>query len=296
MKNNIKAISLFIAVVLLFAGCGVQKAESPQTSILTTQPTPTTVVPPTTDANRGYISIQGGQYVLHPDNRVLHTDNHVLPPDNMNIVIGIMYPEYQSVKELQAAIQNGDFTKQELAAMKKYFPKTAHGGIKLPIRGTLYEPIVPAEYKLEHVRMNSSDICFTYSRPGEADCRVFWGKGARDEYYGSEMAEYKDILADELDPERNAKVYYTEEKTFKKKVLAYTVETVSGSLQVYEVYYIDPPYDIDWEPKTVPDRICLFGNWKDGPFWATISKPSNRMSLEELSQFGMKPYVETDAA
>lgn len=284
MKNNINAISLFIAVVLVLTGCGINNSVTSQSSISATQPKahPTTAVLSTTKDQSVSVSIQNGQHILHVG--------------DVDFCTGISFPKFQSMNELQTAIQTGEFTEKALATMKQHFPKTEDGDVILPIGSTLYEPTLPTGYTLHHITMMTKDLAFAFLSEGNiSSLRVFLGQETYDSKYESRFRKFEGVPAAEMEPERNAMVYYYEVDTFDNinKAVVYTVETAGGPLLVCEYYIVkddDFPSNVS---ETIPFTMCVLGNREGTPFTITTN-PEERWSLEEIAQLGIKPYVGTN--
>ena len=106
----------------------------------------------------------------------------------------------------------------------------------------------------------------------------------------------QEIIAIETEDDRNARVVYCKNNAVASKEVVYEIQNNERTLYVEEFYILDRFGTANTErlaiSETTPKSVKVFGE-DDGYVWyLRISDPTSRPSVEWLSSFGLKPYVE----
>ena len=304
-----KKLICVILSALLLSGCVAKPqqptaattapvvAVPPGTTAAPTTPVPTTPVP--TTQMKPYSAVRDG-------------DRYLIDFPEGNFVRGPLYdsvfPERKTLGELKQTVLNGTYTDGEKLTMKKLLDTSEDGRLVICDLDALHEPTVPAEWRLTGVSLFYDKLRFYYDHDllEEKSMTI---RFLSEEVYQSGVEnltkpiEEEMVLKREYDSTRNAETIYLYKQedrsgimiTRYSKMIRTHIQTGEKELFVEESY--------EWIENDLqgvisdmsPTHLEIVG--KDcGVYFLVSAGMVYRPSFEYLSAFGVKPYVEPDAA
>lgn len=269
-----RKISWFIALVLgisLLSGCSTIQTSSQ------TDPIPYDIV------------VENGiSYLL------LNEAGIKLPSNNINTQIDhTIY--FGSVNEMMTDIKTGNFTEEELYYISQY-PKDDLGRVQVCNFDNFLVPTAPAPLKLRNICWNG--LWFTYILGCEGDNAVYTMLLDTKEQY-EETIDFNANFASKttctvhsqtIEEDRNATAtYYTNALGQQSKAVYYTIGEDNNVIHILEDYVLNGEiYELAYISLACSD------NGKYFHYFSTTE--TERPSVEWLSQFGLREYVETEVA
>ena len=170
------------------------------------------------------------------------------------------------------------------------------GTIEICNLENLYECVMPSGMKLKNVVWRGDSYYFNFTS------ETVWGAiyCCDEDAVQTEMV-YKDFLSNplvtitkqEVIEERAAEVYYYTTSVAELKAICYEIHEGEKHMLVQETYVLGGDCDLE-KSSTVPLRIQFWGTDNSGWFYGGLHGLTERPSVEWLSQFGLKDYVETE--
>ena len=235
-------------------------------------------------------------YQMIEENGDLYLDmDEVVSVETTDNVNSIMKPHllyFDSLDEMINDFNTGNLNEEELAELS-YFPKDEQGRVKVYSKDDLYIPIVPVPIEIKTVLLYPDGISYLLKSGGKYNHIM---QLITQEYYLKRVSDEKNILdrltipvhSVEYDEERNATVIHlTDLIGTEKKYSYYEVEGRNKALYIKERYILS-------ESKDIPECIWIWGVDGDTYFSVTLNSLTERPSVEWLSQFGIREYVETE--
>jgi len=201
---------------------------------------------------------------------------------------------FHSIKEMKNDILTGNFTDKELQQIAN-FNKNAAGNILVCDVNKLYEPMLPSDFTSLKVTWWGSSYEFLLSGSSIAPTSTFFTFISSNEYANREdpvtFMQTLDtgIVIESITPisERNATVVeYQVSASHSIRLVSYKILTPVKTLVIYEYYlYNGNEY--------VFNNLEIWGKQANQCFHIGMYSPTERPSIEWLSQFGIREYVET---
>lgn len=219
-------------------------------------------------------------------------------PTNPNGLIQEEAPAiyFSSMKEMKEDILKGTFTKEELKELSR-FPRDDGGAIFVCNLDKLYEPTYPADL---NPTVRWQGYYYTWTFDGDISSTSFamsfsayldyhhhedelWDFGPLD--YRTANGDFVDYVTNTSD--RNATVIeYTTADNRTIKSFWYKIETGDKTLLVEE------SHDLTFKKY----YVNIYGQQGDKYFQVINIEPTERPSVEWLSQFGLQEYIESPAS
>lgn len=196
---------------------------------------------------------------------------------------------FHSVSEMKHDIQTGNFTEFELEQLSR-FTKDEAGRIKICNLDNLYAPQFPTTLGEYSVVWDGDSYTFFITN-AEIQINIL-SKEAFDAEVDSQNNFEKNtkfkILAKSVESGRNATVYtyYDHRSKHQMKRVFYMISGDSGTI------YADELYDLTLS-NTLPISVHIIGSDNGVHFRVAFQRPKERPSVEWLSQFGLREYVDT---
>ena len=207
-------------------------------------------------------------------------------------------PEYhvpfKSMTEMKDAIVNVNFTDEQLERFSRLQPNARREGkIYFLNIDELYEPVYPLDLELTvECGANYYDWIFTNATGSKSiamnpNAGQYLSERETVEAYIKSL-EDKDILSVTNISDRNSTVIeYIDGHGNEIKSIYYTIKTGEKNLIVIEKIYTNAV-----DKAGSRDYIEIYGEQREGYFTMIIYKTDERPSVEWLSQFGIKEYVD----
>ena len=261
MRKIMNIIIVGIFVLLCLTGCSTSNADMPYD-----------------------ITQENGDYYLIMKETL--DDNSGSTSSEITVAPAITFG---SVAEMKHDIQTGNFTEFELEQLSR-FTKDEAGRIKICNLDNLYAPQFPATLSEYRVIWDGESYAFFITGTG-GQINIL-SKESFDAEVDSQNDFEKNtkfkILGKSVESDRNATVYtyYDHRSKHQMKRVFYTISGDSG------IMYADELYDLTLSD-TLPISVRTIGSDNGVYFRVVFSQPKERPSVEWLSQFGLREYVET---
>ena len=205
--------------------------------------------------------------------------------------------EFHSLAELRQDIKTGNFTEKELAVIQT-FKKDKEGNITVCSIDKLYEPTLPEAYPLSHISWMGGKY-YTFEYKGISSSYLNFFQFFSKERFDEEREDIQRVatcmpndvpyVKVEGVHDRNAEVYTRTLKDGEvQTIIIYSIQSEGKTL------YIEEAYSTKEVPEEgVPWCIYLIGEQYGQCFSGYISHLDERPSVEWLSKFGIREYVET---
>lgn len=219
-----------------------------------------------------------------------------------------VYPEFTTMKEMRQAIITGSFTEREqeqLMKIMKLAERNADGGIEIFNVDKLNECVLPSGMNVEYILWMARSYYFHVSGPGKITGGFYcvnkevFDNDMNTQYRSFLVNEYLTVTAQEFDEEREATVYYTANGSGgKSKYCCYEILEGTKRIVVEESYLLESATERGKgkESDMVPDQVTIWIEDEVGYAFALLFGFEERPSVEWLSQFGLREYVETEVA
>lgn len=213
--------------------------------------------------------------------------------DNQELV---KYICFSSIEEMINDIQTGNFSEKELEKILE-FPKDENERVFICNLSNMYTACYPSDMELKHVTWYGGDG-YSFSLSADEDGPKGLIRFLNQKSYEEDIIFYSNFdenpLIEEIsvssDPERNAVVYdYVTSFGDKFKLLFYAIGEGTDLLYIAETYAME-------DSDIVPGDISIWGQSEGKYFYVFINRLQERPSVEWLSQFGIREYVETEVA
>lgn len=273
-------IVVFALIVALLAGCSakISAPKQPQNGSLVNAPYD--------------IVIEDGEYYLVLTNEI--AGENTSGPNTSEKKPAI---EFASINEMVQDINTGKFTDDEMRQLSK-FKTDDNGRIIICNLSNLYDARTPEQYETKRIVwygdeyvfhfFNGTDFCCQISQVGtraNLEQMITRAKNKTEEDF------YIELSTQQIE-ERNATVItYTtatadDHQRFKN--VYYTIAAGNKELFVFEEYGADSD--------SKPHSIYLYGTEDGINYTVALEQLQERPSVEWLSQFGLRKYVETEVA
>ena len=205
------------------------------------------------------------------------------------------YVYFQSVAEMKSDIQNGNFTAAEFAEIAR-FSKDSKGNVAVCSVDNLFDVAKPESYTLEKITWTGTSYSFHLERVNlTATVTVKTRRGAENmiRKYFEELRSVTDYDKKEIDEEVNGTAYYFNFTGYPGKRVNYTFSKNEIDYYVSEGYNcISGKYVIsDITIIGISDAACF-----EIGFDNASSVNLSRLTADEISQFSLKKYVETEVS
>lgn len=193
-------------------------------------------------------------------------------------------------------IKTGNFTAEELGKISK-FAKDENGRVFICNLSNMYTASCPSDMEMTSVTWYGGDAyCFYLSADGDGPTgSVDFKSQKRYEedinfYCNLEEETPLEVTAVGSEPERNATSYEMIDKLDRAiKFVIYKTGEGDAALNIVEHYCLE-------ENSSIPSYIIILGQENGKCFEVIVKNLQERPSVEWLSQFGIREYVETEVA
>lgn len=202
---------------------------------------------------------------------------------------------FSTVQEMINDIKTGNFSAEEMDIIKG-FRKNEEGLVQICNLSSLYSATYPSTFTSQSIAWVGTGyyIDITTGENGPEALLVFKSQ-ERFEYdidFYRNFEEQRRITVTSVssDLERNATVYeYLNYAGKESKAYFYVIGEGDDALYIWEQYSAEEGY-------STPNEIAVWGQEQGRYFKVIISNLQDRPSVEWLSQFGIRKYVETEVA
>lgn len=217
------------------------------------------------------------------------------------------YPCFASLTEMREAIVTGSISEKEMQTVFNTAKRCEDGSIQICNVDKLYECVLPSELSVIHITW--AGAMYDYRVSGLIASGSFICLNEQD-YQDNIDSQYKDFLdndrlkitKEEYKEDRSAMVYHYAGERSNGKYICYEIGTGDKRITVQEAYRFsagEEAVTTDYtmlDSDEVPDNVRLWIT--DGAGYASVllNGFSERPSMEWLSQFGLREYVETEVA
>ena len=274
-------LAWLILVTALLVGCSAE-GRTPQS----------TQAEPTYDLPYEIIRDDDGYYLLLEDGIEVNDEMEgSLSIDGSKIIFG-------SMEEMVQDIKTGNFTEEELQELSK-FEKDENDRIVLCDLSKLFDVYAPEEFSKKTITWFGDAYKFELcSSERELICYVFEGfsNAVKEEKIDNlitcrEIVNFT-LLSTEQIEDRNATVITYTAKNYELikegKRVFYTI--VDGEKE----QFVCEEYSLSTDE--VPDTVWIYGTENGRNYCVAVINNQSRPSVEWLSQFGVREYVETEVA
>lgn len=290
-----KATNLLITVcclLLALVACAVTPAKETEKSVSnmpnqTTTQTTTQATEPVVEATKPQDTITTEKYTLFWEDGKSYMEYHPGEGNEAsdgNALAIAHYPTFSSIREMREKLITGDLAEEEITELMRNAPKDSDV-VEICNINKLYEATYPKDMTLKRIKLFGTGYSFELdngyiictSKDGylsEFD-RIYNGKG-----FGGIT-----ILSVEKVADRNAEVTRYDNVGTECSWVRYTNETDYGTQYVMEIYMEDTLM-----------LVYIFGTSNGGYYHADFSGLEERPSLEWISSFGLREYVETEVS
>lgn len=282
-----KVMTFMLIICLLLASCkfltkgetnGDRLGISARASVEETQFIADSVAPMQT--------IETEKYTLFWENGKSYMQLVSVPDDessNGSFSQVINYPEFSSVREMKQKLSMGDLTEEEIEALMVYAPDNANT-IEVCDINSLYEAIYPNDITMKYIIYYGQTYSFALDG-GYISCltqEAYHSKFDRD-YNGTNLSDNIVITSERTVDDRNAEeLVYNYYGTEIRRV-RYSNETSHGTQYILEIYR-----------EGVINGVYIFGTSNGAYYGVYMHDLEERPSIEWLSSFGLREYVETE--
>lgn len=251
--------------------------------------TPQTAEPKQYDNSLYSITVENGQTWM-----IFKDDPPTLDiPSHFGVSLRLIYPEFETIAQMQQAIITGSFTETELIALT--FGKDDADGIEICNPNQLFEATAPEEFTLDHITLLGTDYYFDFhSDTAQASIHC----DNRTDYEEEFSSGYKDFLTNsnititkkQITFNRFATVYYGHTDVAEFKFICYKLRAGNKTMYIQEEYLLKIDKDREQVSSEVPETISIWGEENGGYFHGYLTDLTERPSLKWLVQFGITPY------
>lgn len=259
--------------------------------------------------HNSYYSIinENGRYYLIPKTEVGVQGNTT----SVDVYRVLLFPQFASVADMRQGIITGSYMEEDELLAEAYLfsfdyqadnEVSTINDIEICNIDNLYECILPTDLTTRYIEWHGKD--YVYKVYGETATGWIYCCDV-DQYTAELSSEYKEFLynpdvtvTEQWDTEeRNASVYYvTTVHGNKLKYICYEIQEGDKRVFIQETYALELDHDLTEPSADVPTMVYFWGTDNSGYFTGWLSDMSERPSLEWLSQFGLREYVETVVA
>lgn len=202
---------------------------------------------------------------------------------------------FRTVDEMINDIKTASFSDKEMEILKE-FSRDENGVVQICDISSLYVAEYPSTFSTHQIVWGGVSYSFSLGTGGSGPTAILDLIGR--ETYESKIDFYSNfdekMLVEEIsvssDPERNAVVYdYVTSFGDEVKKLVYAIGEGTDLLYIVESYTME-------DSDIVPNNIRIWGQSEGKYFCAYVDCFQERPSVEWLSQFGIREYVETEVA
>ena len=291
-----KVTCLLITVcclLLVLSSCAVTPAKETENSTADVQMQPTIQsTEPVGDPTKPQDTITTEKYTLFWENEKCYMQGHA---KNSNSFEGetlgkAHYPVFSSLREMQQKLKTGDLAEEEIAELMRYAPKDTNI-VEICNINKLYEATYPENIAVEYIMYTGRGYSYELGNGTIGYihylCQDDYESLFEDEYNFTIGGPGFTVLSVEQVADRNAEVlrYDNGILGMECRRVRYTNQTDHGIQYVLEVY----------EGDTL-SSIRIYGMNNGAYYSVFLHAPEERPSLEWLSSFGLREYVETEVS
>jgi len=295
LMRKTKIVTAALAIFLSLTACApVAPAKETDNSTAdvqmqtTTQPTK-----PVTEGEKLQDTITTEKYTLFWEGEKCYMQGH--PGNSSNAFEGdalgkAYYPTFSSLSEMQQKLKTGDLAPEEIAELMRYAPKNTNI-VEICNINKLYEAMYPENIEVEYIMFTGRG--YTYELGNGTIgyihylCQDDYESLFEDEYNFTIGGPGFTVLSVEQVADRNAEVlrYDNGILGMECRRVRYTNETDHGTQYVLEVY----------EGDTL-SSVNIYGMSNGAYYSVFVHAPEERPSLEWISSFGLREYVEAEVS
>ena len=233
-----------------------------------------------------------GQYYLILGNR---SESNANAGSEIQVdALGPVYTvHFDSIAEMKSDIESGNFTERELEIISN-FDKNEQGRIQICDISKLYEPVFPYPFDSYTVYWSGDYYDFTSSISNSEmyanfnPCSQDYINKKIDYFTHLENNEGLTVHSKVVDDINNVITYdYTvNDSGLQVHIACHRV--ISNNKELFVVFT-----NRTNDAVIIPPSIRIYGKENDQCFYVFIYDPSYVFSIDELSQFGIREYVET---
>lgn len=285
MRKNIKFLPILVCLLLALSSCAVSPTNSNPVKITSPSVTEPQVTADTATPTEQ--SIETKQYRLFWENGKSYMEFSTAAPATGNgFLVALEHPRFSSVYEMKQGILSGDFSDAELCALRAYTPSNINT-VEICNIHSLYEATLPAGIEIEHIELYGKEYTFEFDGGNISYItqETFEYEVERT-YNGSALSDSISITSIEAIADRNAEVMRYNYGGSEIERVRYTNETSNGMQYILEVY-----------KDGVVSRLCILGTLGNAYYKVNyVENLTQRPSIEWLSAFGLREYVETEVS
>jgi len=295
LMRKTKIVTAALAIFLSLTACApVAPAKETDNSTAdvqmqtTTQPTK-----PVTEGEKLQDTITTEKYTLFWEGEKCYMQGH--PGNSSNAFEGdalgkAYYPTFSSLSEMQQKLKTGDLAPEEIAELMRYAPKNTNI-VEICNINKLYEAMYPENIEVEYIMFTGR--AYSYELGNSITGSITYL--CQEEYERLYDAQYIHplgksgitILSVEQVDDRNAEVlrYDNLSLGIECSHVRYTNKTDHGTQYILELYAEDTLISIK-----------VFGVSNGAYYRVSLHDLEERPSIEWLSSFGLREYVETEVS
>ena len=235
-------------------------------------------------SSSNYQLIQDGEnYYIH----LSQTDNNTFNSSGLEVAPSITF---HSIEEMKSDILTGNFTEDELKEISR-FDRNSSGNIVICNISKLYEPILPNDINEYTISWSGNSYRFN---PKSASMAIYH-RAISKEKYDTEVARISDYIINHAD-------HIVSETTSESSRSVTCIEHIRNDRTIQKTFttliadnktvHIEEFYHLETSEST-PEYIHVYGLNNGQYFSVYLARMSTRPSVEWLSQFGIREYVET---
>jgi len=238
-----------------------------------------------------YVEKSGSTYVVL-SKRVLDRYD----PKNASIESMAAAPEvrFSSISEMKNDIKTGNFSEEEIGKIACFSKDTA-GNIEICNIDNLFEPTFPTKLTLDYISWRGSTYCYFFNDSQIDFCLTTQERANyeidREFVSARPITEHDQKETFEIAPDVSATAYYFNYTGYPTKDVHYSF--VADDI----TYYVRERYD--WGNGDPWVNLIIIGVSNSQSFIIYMQPPFafwDGFSVEEISQIGLKKYVETEVS
>ena len=227
---------------------------------------------------------RGGNYYI----RLNRSANGSVANDHLTSSDPVSRIQFSSITEMKNDIQSGNFTQKELDIIAT-FDRDDAGQIQICNIEKLYEPTFPAIFNSYIVTWYGDSYRFKLTSSNSEAIGNFTFQTK--EFFDKNIVYYTIVDTDKLhsmttNDDGSITYEYTSSFGIYVRLTYRTIDL--DSKQLFIVEEVIPEISED-----IPDRYLIFGCEHGQYYYLTINEHEEKLTLDQLSQFGIREYVET---
>ena len=205
---------------------------------------------------------------------------------------------FETIEEMKNDFETGNFSERELEIISEWREEDEEK-VQICNLSSLYTARCPSDLTVSSIGWYGGDGYLIIMRADADGPKAQMSYGVTPEYNEEQIEFYSNyeeenpritVKAVSFDLERKATIYeYLTSDEREYKLIVYSIGEGSEMPYVVETYNV-------MSNDEVPSSIKIYGQEQGKYFWLDITNLQERPSVEWLSQFGLKEYVETEVA